>query len=108
LKQQQRNLAASDKQPGVGRYLLEAVAKGGWQAAGVPKRNDAIVLDSDVPAMFGATADDMAERFVFAGNRPMIKEVSAFGIVRVQGGRHLFREPFEAGFKLAMQQLLTE
>lgn len=107
LKHQQRNLAASDKQPGVGRYLLDSVAKGGWQAAGVPKRNDAIVLDSDVPAMFGASPEDMAERFVFAGNRPMIKEVSTGGIVRVRDGRHLFREPFEAGFKLAMQQLLA-
>lgn len=107
LKHQQRNIAASEKQPAVGRFLLEAAAKGGWQSAGVPKRADAIVLDADAPALFGATEDDVAERFVFAGNRPLIDRVSVHGVERVLGGRHVFREPFAAGFRLAMMQLLT-
>jgi formimidoylglutamate deiminase len=108
LKHQQRNIAATDKQPAVGRFLLEAVAKGGWQAAGVAKRSDSFELEPNVPTLFGARQTDVAERFVFAGNRAMIKTVTAHGIERVRDGRHVFREPFEAGFKLAMQQLLAE
>jgi formimidoylglutamate deiminase len=108
LKHQQRNMAASDKQPAVAQFLLDAVAKGGWQAAGVAKRKDCVELDAEVPALFGARPSDAAERFVFAGNRPMIKTVTAHGIERVRDGRHVFREPFEAGFKRVMQQLLAE
>ena len=66
------------------------------------------MLDADAPALFGATEDDVAERFVFAGNRPLIDRVSVHGIERVLGGRHVFREPFAAGFRLAMMQLLTD
>jgi formimidoylglutamate deiminase len=108
LKHQQRNIAASEKQPAVGRFLLEAAAKGGWQSAGIPKRADVMVLDAEAPVLFGATHDDVAERFVFAGNRPLIERVSVHGIDRVLGGRHVFREPFAAGFRLAMMQLLEE
>ncbi len=108
LKHQQRNIAASEKQPAVGRFLLDAAAKGGWQSAGVPKRADAIVLDADAPALFGATESDVAERFVFAGNRPLIDRVCVHGIDRVLGGRHVFRDPFAAGFRLAMTQLLAD
>jgi formimidoylglutamate deiminase len=108
LKHQQRNIAASEKQPAVGRFLLEAAAKGGWLSAGVPKRTDVLVLDADAPALFGATESDVAERFVFAGNRPLIDRVCVHGIDRVLGGRHVFREPFAAGFRLAMTQLLAD
>ncbi|MFZ9348546.1 MAG: formimidoylglutamate deiminase [Arenimonas sp.] len=108
LKHQQRNIAASDKQPAVGRFLLEAAAKGGWQSAGVPKRQDVLVLDAEAPVLFGATDADVVERFVFAGNRPLIDRVRVHGIDRVVGGRHVFREPFAAGFRLAMKQLLAD
>ena len=107
LKNQQRNIVASDKQPSVGLSLLEAVAKGGWQASGVPKRTDSITLDGNAPVLFGATATDLADRFVFAGNRQLIRSVTAQGIERVIDGQHVFRRPFEQTFKLAMSQLLA-
>lgn len=107
LKHQQRNIAASEKQPGVGQFLWQQAAKGGWQASGVDKRKDLVECDAEAPALFGATEDDFAERVIFAGNRPLIRRVTANGIVRVADGRHVFREPFEAGYKLALRQLLA-
>lgn len=107
LKHQQRNIVASDRQPSVGQSLLEAVAKGGWQASGVPKRGDTITLDGNAPCLFGATDADLADRFIFAGNRPLIRGVTAHGIERVIDGQHVFRRPFEQTFKLAMDQLLA-
>jgi formimidoylglutamate deiminase len=107
LKAQQRNIVASEKQPSVGLSLLEAVAKGGWQASGVAKRGDYVVLDADAPCLFGATDADLADRFVFAGNRPLIKRVVAHAVDRVVDGQHVFRRPFEQTFKLAISQLLA-
>jgi formimidoylglutamate deiminase len=107
LKHQQRNIVASAKQPGVGAHLLQSAAAGGWQASGVDARDDSIELDGNAPALFGAGAEDLAERFIFAGNRPLIQRVSAHGVERVTGGEHVFRRPFEAAYKLAMGQLLA-
>lgn len=107
LKHQQRNLAASAKQPAVGAHLLAGAAAGGWQASGVEQRDDSIELDADAPALFHAHADDLADRFVFAGNRPLVRTVKALGLVRVEGGEHVFRRPFEAAYKLALGQLLA-
>jgi formimidoylglutamate deiminase len=107
LKHQQRNLAASAKQPAVGAHLLAGAAAGGWQASGVEQRDDSIALDADAPALFHANADDLADRFVFAGNRPLVRSVKALGLVRVEGGEHVFRRPFEAAYKLALGQLLA-
>jgi formimidoylglutamate deiminase len=107
LKHQQRNLVAGAKQPNVGTQLLAGAAAGGWQASGVEARDDCIELDGNAPALFGATAEDLANRFIFAGNRPLIRRVTAHGIERVINGEHVFRRPFEAAYRLAMDQLLA-
>ena len=70
-------------------------------------RADAMTLDGNAPALFGASATDLADRFVFAGNRPLVKRVTAHGVERVTDGQHVFRRPFEQTFKLAMAQLLA-
>ncbi len=107
LKHQQRNLVAGAKQPDVGTQLLAGAAAGGWQASGVEARDDYIELDGNAPALFGASAEDLASRFIFAGNRPLIRRVTAHGIERVINGEHVFRRPFEAAYRLAMDQLLA-
>jgi formimidoylglutamate deiminase len=108
LKYRQRNLVASGKQPAVGAHLLAGAASGGWQASGVEVRDDSIELDGSMPALFHANAEDVANRFVFGGNRPLVKSVKALGLVRVEDGQHVFRRPFEAAYKLALGQLLAD
>lgn len=107
LKHQQRNIAASDKQSSVALSLLQAAADGGWQASGVEARDDYIELDSNAPALFHSKSEDLANRFIFAGNRPLIRSVKSLGLIRVEECQHVFRRPFEAAYKLALGQLLA-
>lgn len=107
LKHQQRNIAATDKQSSVALNLMHGASAGGWQASGVEARDDCIVLDCNAPALFHSKPDDLANRFIFAGNRPLIQTVTSLGLVRVEEGQHVFRRPFEAAYKLALGQLLA-
>jgi formimidoylglutamate deiminase len=106
LKHQQRNIAVSKQQANVGAELLQGAAAGGWQASGVEARDDEIELDSEAPALFHSAPENLADRFIFAGNRPLVRSVKSLGLVRVQDGQHVFRRPFEAAYKLALGQLL--
>lgn len=107
LKHQQRNMASTDKQTSVALNLLNGAAAGGWQACGIDARDDFIELDSIAPALFHSKTDDLANRFIFAGNRPLIRSVQSLGLIRVEDGQHVFRRPFEAAYKLALGQLLA-
>jgi formimidoylglutamate deiminase len=107
LKHQQRNIASTDKQASVALNLLNGAAAGGWQASGVDVRDDCIELDCNAPVLFHSKPDDLANRFIFAGNRPLIRTVTSLGLVRVEEGQHVFRKPFEAAYKLALGQLLA-
>ena len=106
LKHQQRNIAASSQHANVGADLLQGAADGGWQASGVEVRDDQIELDVDAPALYHSTPENLADRFIFAGNRPLVRSVKSLGLIRVQDGQHVFRRPFEAAYKLALGQLL--
>lgn len=106
LKHQQRNIAASSQHASVGASLLQGAADGGWQASGVEARDDEIELDADAPALYHSTPENLADRFIFAGNRPLVRSVKSLGLVRVEQGKHAFRQPFEAAYKLAIGQLL--
>ncbi len=106
LKHQQRNMAATKQQANVGAALLQGAMDGGWQASGVEARDDEIVLDAEAPALYHSTSENLADRFIFAGNRPCIRTVKSLGLVRVEEGQHVFRRPFEAAYKLALGQLL--
>lgn len=107
LKHQQRNITVSDKQTSVALSLHDGAAAGGWQASGVEARDDYIELDQNAPALFHNQPEDLANRFIFAGNRPLIRSVKSLGLIRVEEGQHVFRRPFEAAYKLALGQLLA-
>ena len=107
LKYQQRNIASSKTQAHVGQFLFDKALVGGWQASGVEQRDDFIVLNKDAPGMFAANQDNLADCFIFAGNRNLISEVSAFGTLRVSDGQHMFRRHFENIYKIALSQLLA-
>lgn len=107
LKHQQRNITVSDKQSSVALSLLDGAAAGGWQASAVEARDDCIELDLNAPTLFHSKPEDLANRFIFAGNRPLIRSVKSLGLIRVEEGQHVFRRPFEAAYKLALGQLLA-
>jgi formimidoylglutamate deiminase len=104
-----RNIAASASEPSVGKRLLEAAVAGGRQSAGQPgQEGDAIVLDGDNAWLAGVHAADLHDRFVFAGNQPLVREVRVGGRVVVSEGRHPLREAISARFRAAMRSLLAD
>lgn len=108
LKYQQRHIASTKTQSHVGQFLFDKALAGGWQASGVEQREDYMVLNKETPALFAAKQDNLADCFIFAGNRNLISEVSAFGTLRVSEGKHMFRRHFENIYKIALEQLINK
>ena len=68
---------------------------------------DALVLDADAPAMVGATPEDALDRWVFCGNRPLVRDVFVDGRRVVADGRHPQRESAAAAYAATLRRLLS-
>ena len=78
-------------------------------AGGQPSQaEDRILLDTDAPALFGATRDDLHDRFVFGGNRSLIREVHVGGRIAVSEGRHPRRDEIAAAYRKTLTRLLSQ
>lgn len=106
-----RNIAASADSPSVGETLLAGVRASAAQATGFDARTlaaDTVALspgDADAPQLVGATAEDIADRWIFSGNRPAVDRVDVAGRTVVVGGRHIAREAIATRFAAAMARL---
>lgn len=101
-----RNIASSAAQPSVGETLLQGV----WQSAAAATGfdvHDEIVLDADAPVLVGANAGDIADRWLFAGNRNLVKEVSVAGQRVVADGRHHQHDAVARDYRAAIKALLA-
>src|SRR5690606_37373795 len=75
LATRRRNIVASERRPRVGASLLAGVAASAADATGfADSSGDLVLLDADAAQLAGATQDDLAERWLFAGNRPLVAE----------------------------------
>ena len=115
LATQRRNIASSARTPGVGQSLLRHTWQGGAQAAGLALGRleegafaDLIVLDPDAPALAGARDGEVPERFVFAGNRPLVSETFVGGRRVVAEGRHHQRETIARRYAKTLRRLLAD
>ena len=115
LHARRRNIAASAQQPSTGAALLEQAWAGGAAGSGMALGRlesghaaDWIVLDQNAPALAGARDEDVLDRFVFAGNRPLIDQVYVAGKCLVDGGKHHRHDEFAKGYQAAMQRLLQD
>ncbi len=102
-----RNIAVHGDSPSVGATLLRGAwssvaGSTGFDGAG----GDAVVLDADAPQLAGATADDVADRWIFSGNRSCIREVHVAGRKVVADGVHAGRGPILARYRAAMATIL--
>ena len=107
LAGRRRNIAASAGQPSVGMTLLQ----GAWASAAASSGFDAvdpITLDAEAPALAGATAEDIADRWIFAGNRNVVREVEVAGRQVVVDGVHPQREAIAARYRRALAGLLGD
>jgi formimidoylglutamate deiminase len=99
-----RNRVALNAGESCGEVLLGAALGGGWQATGVePPADDLVVLDDQAPALAGASARDLVDRWVFASQRPLVREVYAGGVRVVEGGRHVHADALRERFAEVMR-----
>jgi formimidoylglutamate deiminase len=107
-----RNVAASATEPNSGARLVRAALAGGSQALGQQTGSiaaghpaDLVELNADHPLLGGGDGDELLDRFVFAGNRPLVTNVMVAGRQVVRDGRHLLAGPAAAAFTDVMDRL---
>ena len=108
LHTRRRNITVSAGSPGVGLTLLRGALASAANATGFDAVDDAVVLDGAAPVLAGAGVEDVAERWIFSGNRPLVREVHVGGRRVVEDGRHPQRDAVAARYARTMQGLLRD
>jgi len=107
LLSRHRNVIADANSPSVGETLLRGVADSRASATGVDDHGDEwLLLDADAPQFAGATDDDVVDRWIFSGNRPLLREVQVRGETLVTEGRHRDRDAIAARYREVISELL--
>jgi formimidoylglutamate deiminase len=65
------------------------------------------VLDTDAPPLFGLTGADAIDRWIFSGNRNLVRDVYVGGRRVVVGGHHVQRDAIAARYRAAITRLMT-
>ena len=107
LASQRRNIASAAGVASVGETLLCGVRASAADSTGFDDREDGIVLDADAPILAAASADDVADRWLFSGNRPLVRDVVVAGVRVVEDGRHRDCDAIAARYREAMNLLLA-
>jgi formimidoylglutamate deiminase len=108
LATRQRNIAVDYGETSVGALLYSHALKEGVVACGQPKAaEDKLILDDAAPALAGATDKDLHDRYVFAGNRPLVKETWVAGKRVVADGRHGQRDRIASEYRETMKAMLA-
>lgn len=115
LSTRHRNIAVRTDSPSVGETLLRGVARSAQASTGHPTGSfapgefaDLVVLDNDAPQLFGLHADDAIDRWIFSGNRNLVRDVYVGGRRVVEGGHHLQRGEIAARYRAAMARLMSQ
>ncbi len=106
LVTRQRNIAVADVTPSVGETLLQAVCASAARSTGFIAQ-DRIVLDAEAPILAGADENDVLDRWIFSGNRPLVRDVEVASVRVVEDGRHHHREAIATRYRAAMRTLRT-
>jgi len=112
LRSLSRSVAADGDSPHPGRALLDAVLKGGAQAAGAPlgaiapgARCDLVELDDTHPTLMAHEGDALLDAWVFSGQSSPVRTTIVAGETLVREGRHRARDAIAAGYRDAMRRL---
>ncbi len=106
LATRQRNIAVAEVTPSVGETLLQAVWASAASSTGFPAQ-DCIVLDANAPILAGADAANVLDRWIFSGNRPLVRDVEVAGERVVEDGRHRHHDAIASRYRTAMRALLA-
>ncbi|SDW58599.1 formimidoylglutamate deiminase [Lysobacter enzymogenes] len=114
LATRRRNIAVSvgaDGSDSVGETLLRGVAASAARSTGFAAAElagDRLVLDRDAPIFAGATDGDYVDRWLFSGNRNLVREVFVAGERVVADGRHRDGEAIARRYGETLRALLTD
>jgi len=115
LNTRHRNIAVRADSPSVGETLMRDVVRSARNSTGhaigsfvVDDYADAVVLDPDAPALFGARPADAIDRWIFSGNRPMVRDVYVGGRRVVENGLHRQRVEVAQRYRAAMAELMRD
>lgn len=102
-----RNIVVTEGSPSAGETLLQGAYASATNATGFDAGGDCIVLDAGAPALAGATDGDIADRWIFGGNRPLVEEVFVAGRQVVHAGGHRDGGAIAVRYREAMETLLA-
>jgi formimidoylglutamate deiminase len=121
LVARRRNIAARAHRTSTGESLYAQALAGGargtmqpvglFEAADASRgttatRADLLVLDEHAPELAGATPRDLVDRWIFSGNRNLVREVYVGGERVVADGVHRVRAQVEPRYRNAVASLL--
>ncbi len=108
-----RNIAVGTASNSVGETLLRGATASAANAtghaldpAGPAGPVDFLVLDSEAPLLAGATDEDTVDRWLFSGNRSLVKQAWVDGRCVVDGGRHVGAGAIASRYGDAIDRLL--
>jgi formimidoylglutamate deiminase len=105
----QRNITVTPELPSTGENLVVQAVGGGRQSNGQGEQDeDVVTLDHENLLLVGAAAADVHDRFVFAGNRNLVKDVTVGGAQVITDGKHAKGEAIAARYQRALRGLLAD
>jgi formimidoylglutamate deiminase len=108
LATRHRNIAVRADSPSVGQTLLRGTMASAANATGFAVHDDHVLLDPDAPQLAGARDDDLADRWIFSGNRNLVRDVHVAGVHVVAGGCHRDRDAIAARYRGTLESLLAD
>lgn len=105
----QRNVTVTPELPSTGESLVVQAVGGGRQANGQGEQDeDVVTLDQESLLLVGVAAADVHDRFVFAGNRNLVKDVIVGGVQVITDGKHAKGEEIASRYRHALRGLLAD
>lgn len=115
LVTRRRNIAVTPASSSVGATLLQGVATSAAASTGHAIGSladgefaDALVLDTSATQFAGVTDEDALDRWIFSGNRSLVRETWVGGRCVVQHGRHLHSDAIADRCRIAITRLLAD
>jgi formimidoylglutamate deiminase len=104
-----RNVAVRGDSPSVGETLLRGTLASRANATGFMAQatGDRVTLDTDAPQFAGVTTQDAIDRWIFSGNRNLVRDVEVGGVQVVANGRHRDRDTIASRYRIAIDALLA-
>ncbi|MFC3550229.1 formimidoylglutamate deiminase [Lysobacter cavernae] len=115
LVTRRRNIAVQADSPSVGETLMRGVAASAAAATGhdIGGLNDsefadAVVFDITAPQFAGVRDEDALDRWIFSGNRNLVRETWVGGRCVVEQGRHFHSDAIADHCRAAIERLLAD